>query len=711
MKTTLFSMSRILSTFLICLFIMGETKVKGQDMDRSAIQELSAELDSIIPFFSVDMDSAYIWLKDMHKRASELEYDYGIGETNRLMGFVNWNKGDLGEAIKMYSIAQQRLKQSIHDSSLDDKELLDYQKSFWNASASLIDLYSSYSFANQDSALHYINELDESNILETDTAKQAQFLQSKSIAYEEMGRYKDAIENGLSLLAMSISNPTSQAEFHLNACMMISRSYDELEEVSNARKYIQKGLEIGQKGGLGYRHLSPLRNNYAVFLMEHAESPELGGDGKNKNESLLVFADSLIRENLKDENLSALYKALYTNTLAESTFYQNKFKEALKLHGQAADVFKENGYIQQYGTIILNMALCEVELGNYDKAIKLGQEGLKIMEDNDVVYFEKFAHEVLFRAYKDKGSYKQSLAHHEDFVYLKDSITNEEKLVQIADLEANHELSQKEKELALEKGQAELLQSRSEAKSKVIWIIGIAASLLLLSMVLLWRALSKNREANAVLSKQSETIRENLKEKEALLREVHHRVKNNLQVVSGMLQLQADKVDDPRVEAVMQEGQDRIKSMAMIHQKFYEGERLRDISFKDYLQELTDEIADSYGFSKDAIDLTIDKDAERFDIDTSIPLGIIVNELISNAYKHAFENSGDAQVDIQLKKVDEHKNSLTVKDTGVGLPEDFDLSKAQSMGLKLVRILVRQMQGSLEYFNDKGANFVITFPA
>ena len=176
------------------------------------------------------------------------------------------------------------------------------------------------------------------------------------------------------------------------------------------------------------------------------------------------------------------------------------------------------------------------------------------------------------------------------------------------------------------------------------------------------------------------------------------------------MQLQADKMDDPKVEAIMQEGQERIKSMAMIHQRFYEGEELRDISFGEYLQELTEEISASYG-KKQLIQLNIEDSKERFNIDTSIPLGIIVNELISNAYKHAFTIKDKGEIAIQLIKDSAITSKIIVSDNGKGLPEGFDLENTSSMGLKLVRILVRQMRGELSFLNDNGAQFIISFPS
>lgn len=211
------------------------------------------------------------------------------------------------------------------------------------------------------------------------------------------------------------------------------------------------------------------------------------------------------------------------------------------------------------------------------------------------------------------------------------------------------------------------------------------------------------------LKKANQTIEQSLSEKELLLKEIHHRVKNNLQVVSSLLDLQSRGIEDEEALATFMEGQNRVKAMALIHQKLYQNEDLATIDFAEYAENLMKELATLYPSAK-GVKTGIDAgDKAQFDIDTAVPLGLILNELISNAYKYAFEEDVTGELNVTVKSLGEGRHQLTVADTGGGLPTGFDPTKAKSLGLRLVRRLAKQLYGSVTYSYEAGAKFVIIF--
>lgn len=219
---------------------------------------------------------------------------------------------------------------------------------------------------------------------------------------------------------------------------------------------------------------------------------------------------------------------------------------------------------------------------------------------------------------------------------------------------------------------------------------------------------------NAVLQREiearksdEERIKASLNEKEVLLKEIHHRVKNNLQIVSSMLSLQSSVVDDPAIVAMNHDSQNRVRSMALIHEKLYQSHNLSRIDFSEYVSSLTNVIMSSY--TRSNISVIVDITDIWLDIDMAIPCGLIINELYSNSLKHAFKNRDTGEVYISMSQKGD-KYRLIIRDNGSGIPEGFDLATATTLGISLVHALVDQLEGSLEISRDNGTEFSIEIP-
>jgi len=204
-------------------------------------------------------------------------------------------------------------------------------------------------------------------------------------------------------------------------------------------------------------------------------------------------------------------------------------------------------------------------------------------------------------------------------------------------------------------------------------------------------------------------IRNSLAEKETLLREVHHRVKNNLQVISGLLNLQSHYIDNEGVRTIYKESQNRIKTMALIHEELYQREDLARINLADYIQGLTDNLMVSYSIKGNSVKLTLDLVDADIAIDTAIPCGLIVNELVSNALKHAFPGRKKGEVKVSLVRFDDEQYDLMISDNGVGLPDGLDTRETRSLGLRLVSVLAEQLGADFQIERDQGTTFRLTF--
>jgi len=209
------------------------------------------------------------------------------------------------------------------------------------------------------------------------------------------------------------------------------------------------------------------------------------------------------------------------------------------------------------------------------------------------------------------------------------------------------------------------------------------------------------------MKKSQITVETTLREKEILLRELHHRVKNNMQIIASLLHLQSQYVKEEESKLILRESQGRVHSMAMIHEKIYQS-RLSDVNLKEYLENMVSDIFYLYGIKKGTINFVIDVLEVHMNIDTAIPCGLIINELVTNSLKYAFPNGKKGNITITFtSKCDEL--ILKVADDGIGLPENIKPETTETLGLKLVQNLVNQLDGTLKLVQDDGTEFIITF--
>lgn len=206
-----------------------------------------------------------------------------------------------------------------------------------------------------------------------------------------------------------------------------------------------------------------------------------------------------------------------------------------------------------------------------------------------------------------------------------------------------------------------------------------------------------------------EQIKASLREKEVLLKEIHHRVKNNLQVTSSLLKLQSGYIQDAKARELFAESQNRIRSMALVHEKLYQSSDLSRINFSDYVRSLANLLFRSFGEAAGRIALRIGGENIHLSVETAVPCGLIINELLSNALKHAFPGGRKGEVTIDLLQEAPHRFSIRVRDTGVGLPPQLDFQRAETLGLQLVQTLVQQLDGELRVSSNSGAEFTLTF--
>ena len=206
-----------------------------------------------------------------------------------------------------------------------------------------------------------------------------------------------------------------------------------------------------------------------------------------------------------------------------------------------------------------------------------------------------------------------------------------------------------------------------------------------------------------------EKLRQSVIEKDILLKEVHHRVKNNMQIISSILKMQERLISDPILKNVLQESQNRIRSMSLVHEDLYRNESFANIKFLNYAKSLAGNLLRSYSDMQGKIRFVYDIEDVFLPMDTGIPCGLILNELITNSFKYAFIDREEGVITIKLSVIDGGKFLFEISDNGIGIDKSFDIENAKSLGLKIVNKLVQQIDGSLKYEFTDGTKFIIIF--
>ncbi len=204
-------------------------------------------------------------------------------------------------------------------------------------------------------------------------------------------------------------------------------------------------------------------------------------------------------------------------------------------------------------------------------------------------------------------------------------------------------------------------------------------------------------------------LKDSLREKEVLLREIHHRVKNNMQIISSLLSLQSRDSRDPKIIETFLDSQRRIRSMALVHERLYQSSDLSRIEFSSYLRSLAVHLFDSFRLDPSRIRSRVEAKEVFLNINTAIPCGLICNELLSNSFKHAFPGNRRGEVVIRLHREEEGRFVLEVRDDGVGFPKEFDWKTSATLGMQIVSMLAAQLEGSIELLEDRGTAFRVSF--
>ena len=311
----------------------------------------------------------------------------------------------------------------------------------------------------------------------------------------------------------------------------------------------------------------------------------------------------------------------------------------------------------------------------------------------------KESHRELSDLYENIGRHAKSLFHFKEYTLAKDSLFTIKQDETLMNALTKYESEKKQQENIILKAQNEVNELRLDASRKRGVFFGLGLLGLTGFSIMLFRFNGRINSQNKIISKA-------LSEKETLLQEIHHRVKNNLQFISSLLRLQSEHIEDEKALGALQEGQDRVQSMALIHQHLYQEDNLKGVDMKDYFTKLIRGLFETYNIRKDQVLLQLNIEDLNLDIDTVVPVGLIVNELVSNSLKYAFPNSRKGMITVDLLECDE-KLLISVADDGLGINQETQATLGESFGYRLIHVLKDQMKADLEIDVSQGTRVTI----
>ncbi|MBS1598335.1 MAG: ATP-binding protein [Bacteroidetes bacterium] len=528
--------------------------------------------------------------------------------------------------------------------------------------------------------------------------------------YAITGRFNNAISAALQSLNYSISiNDTVDFGLYFYRLGRITYNIHELDKGTN---FLKQSLRMFE-----------LQCDTSMIIHINSIICQEGLMPQKKYQQALTLMLDVVKKYPSGAKDDKVLNRDVINTLAEC-YYQT---------GQPALAEKyyliELGFVNNQGAsfekkipIYFDVGMFYLRQGNLEKAKDFFQQTLTLSELTNSLPAIRDVQLQLFKVDSIQGNYASAIAHYQAYKIVTDSMFSEAKSNQVSELEIQYGTKQKEKELQLLTKQSEL-QAVAIQQGKIIRNATIAGAIMLMILALVFfsRYQIKHR-ANTELSKKQEEI--NLKnnelekniedknklldEKEWLIKEIHHRVKNNLQIVISLLNTQSNYLKTKEAIAAISESRHRMQAVSLVHVKLYESENAMSVSMKSYIPELAEHLSTSFD-SASAINFELDIDDVYLNIMRAVPIGLILNEIITNAIKHAFAHVEGATVLVRMKKKENDEIMLNIKDNGKGLPGHFFDGERNSMGILLIEGLTRQIEGKLEYENDGGASFNITF--
>ncbi len=540
----------------------------------------------------------------------------------------------------------------------------------------VVGIFFSNKFSNYDSAFYYWQAALSSFKKINDLKMQAKSHGYIRYAYTEFKEFDKALEHCYEALAIFEK---------LDDQLGIGSNYNDITDVLIATEDYQEGLEFSIKG------IEILEQQDDVF--------ELGNAYEKQAECYFHLGDTLNAFKAFDKALETIrllppedapyYEAEFLFWLGEMYAQLGQLDRALATYQKALNIEAAEGMD----------ALYQVGFYTYVADVHFKKEEFQTALDYYKQYEatlpeDKSIYEKIANCYNGLGQYQIAFNYQRNFQIYQDSIQQRGALVKMERLKTEFETEKKEEQIAQQESQIKQQRQVQLLSFGILALLG----LLLVGLFIIYR---KNQAKNQKLEQLNSDLATKNEQNVTLVKEIHHRVKNNLQILSSLLSLQSDYIKDTAALDAVMEGRNRVQSMGLIHQKLYTEENLASVNMQTYIHDLTDHLLDSFGFNGQ-VSIKAVSDVPPLDVDTAIPLGLIINELVTNSLKYAFPDKQKGLIQVNLWIDLENNLCLSVKDNGVGALAQNNKQNSTSFGTDLIKILSKKLKGNIQQSSENG---------
>ncbi|MBI9059944.1 MAG: hypothetical protein JEZ01_19420 [Labilibaculum sp.] len=669
--------------FLLFILNISSTSLFAQNQSVEELVEASY-VDISRDIRAKKLDSSYLEIQKLYKISTDNKLPLYIGKAESLYGEYYSTKGERDSSLYHFELAE-KIFESEEDFSMQGK--MNVKIAVIYKSIGEIEL--SIKYYEKSISLLQINE---------DTLWYGIVSNKLGRIYYHRLDYVNALKNMQnSINAFRLLDDHSRIGSTYNSMGLI---YRETNNKPKEKEVYLKGIEAYKKIDES-KNLGVLYNNLSELYFDEG-NVALGLETLEKAKTIYEKANY-------EKGMIGYYSVLaYYHFTLETPNYEKTIEYSIK----KIELSEKYESDFQYADGIFFLGRSYLHINQYQKAKTILEEGLDFAEE--LGYYEEIKNITypLADVYNKLGMTQKAYQTLEKHIQFRDSVSSEKKIQEFTKLDEKYKYEQQILNDSLARVQVDLElqykhQQEIQERDRGLIITGFMIVLLLGTAIFIFIYARKRKKQAKELDEKNTIINKSLSEKELLLKEIHHRVKNNLQIVSSLLDLQSNTIDDEATLVAINDGQTRMKAMALIHQNLYQNKHIESISFKDYMEQLVVQVSDSNQLEQE-FEHSIEMEDVNFDIDTAVPLGLIVNELLTNAFKYAFTKQDIGQLSIKLEHNADYYE-LSIRDNGSGLPEDYNFNKSKSLGLKLVRRLSKQLYGKAEYTYDNGSVFTIYF--
>jgi two-component system, sensor histidine kinase PdtaS len=549
-------------------------------------------------------------------------------------------------------------------------------------------------------------------------------------AWDHKYEYADSAKNTLyQSLELAISDKNHQIEAKIYSFLGvmedIAGNSDKAIELLLKAAKIQESYEYLKDLSFTYNNLGIanfFQFNHKQALIYYQKSLDIDKAINNENgiagtlinmAVIYTYTDSIDKAKDMYEEAMKIYTlqndssgiASCLNNLGKLNYGNKNYSEAIKQYESALSYARNLKNIEIIFTSHYGLSSTYRKLNDLSKAIYFAEKATSLALNQNARERLQWGYDLLADLYESKKDFENAYRYRTKYSELKDSLMNEDKNSKIAEMQTLYETEKKDKQIAeieLEKQREESLRIAKEKERN--FFLG-TSFFIFLALGFVGYAYRSKQQKNILLQERNTAIQENLKHKETMIGEIHHRIKNNLQIISSIFDLQARNLTDESAIRAINDGQNRVKAMAIIHQKLYQQSDIYGIAMDDYIQNLASAIIDTFNMQENKIKLHFDIDDIHLHIDTSIPIGLIITEILTNAIKYAFPDGREGNILISLKLKNDNLE-LKITDNGVGFGNAVPDKNSTSFGIKMIKSLSRQLKSDWDVKNDNGACYL-----